>query len=667
MKRKLVMVLIACSLLGPQACWANETASQLENIIESVKSKIDIPSKLSELNYNAYDETWNLSWNSKDHKESMDISCTSEGNVLSYYHFKEEDSSSTHQLAQIDADKAKKIAEDFLQKVVPEYAGDLAVSDLQTPTTHEEYDFNFYLTHDGVKVYNHVVDISVDKEDGTIDNFNGFKFDSSAKYDASIPVLTQERAQSLYLAKIGLPLGYHTYFDDNQNKQAFLAYAIENSKIAVSAKNGEKVQAYTDEDGIYTGGAKDEAMGAAGNIATSEVLSPAEKEAVEDAKDYMPVETIREKISAYFPIVKTMSILNTSVQKDSFRSRRYINLGIKENDETVAEADISCDARSGELYSYNYYIYNDDRKEEGTKWTQAQAQAFIQKVSPKMCSAVSFTSDNMNAYNKNLQDFTFTRMYKGLPVYDEGIDLTYSTSLNEVISYNVNWGQNISFPSQEGVLSKENVAQNIGLSLCYMQTGEHNYTLVYGVEPGVTLFDAFSGKQLDWQGREINLVTSSFYTDLTGSKAEEMIKKLYNSGIYLEGSMLKPNEAITQQELLRLLEQATAWFEGDAQTYEIALEQGLLEENEKASDKQLTRAEGLKYIINATPYKKLALRNDLYAYPYKGEKVSETLKGYVTVAYGLNILDNKAEKFAPEELLTKADAMVMIYNLLQNR
>lgn len=667
MKRKLVIALITWSLIQPQACWANEASNQLENIIESVKSKFDIPNELSEFNYNTYDDTWNLSWNRKDHKESMDISCTSEGNVLSYYHFTEEENSSRSPLAQMDADEAKKMAEDFLKKVVPEYADHLAVSEVQIPTTGENYDFNFYLTQDGVKVHNHRVDISVDKEAGTIENFNGFKFDSCAKYDGSVPVLTEEKAQSLYLSKIGLPLGYHTYFDDNQTKQAFLAYAAKDSEAAISAKTGESVQTYKDGEVIYAGGAKDEGMSATGDIAASEKLSPAEKEAVAATKDYMPVEMIKNKISAYFPAVKAMSILNTSVQKDSFGNCRYINMGIKQGDETVAEADISCDAKTGALNSYNYYMYNDEPKEIGTKWTKAQAQGFIQKVSPKQSSEVSFIRESTNEYNKNLQDFVFTRMYKGLPVCDEGIEFTYSTSLNEVIGYNVNWGQNILFPSQEGVLSKESIMKSIGLELCYMQTGEHAYALVYGIESDSNLFDAFSGKCLDWQGKEIISPASSFYTDLKGNKAEETIKKLYNSGIYLEGTMLKPNKAITQQEMLRLLEQAKAWFEGDSQIYEIAVTQGLLEESEKAPDKQITRGEGVKYIINATPYKKLAMQNDLYQYPYKDEKANETIKGYVTVAYGLNILDHKVDGFAPEELLTKEDAMVMIYNLLQNR
>lgn len=668
MKRRLVIALIACSLLQPQACWANETSSQLENIIMCVKDKIEIPSELSEFNYNLYDDTWNLSWHRKDHNESMDISCTSEGNILSYYHSKDEENSSNSQLAQIDVEEAKQIAEDFLKKVVPEYAEDLAVSDLQLPTSREDYDFDFYLTHEGVKVYNRVVSISVDKESGIIENFNGFKFDSSAQYDTSVPAFTEVKAQSLYLSKIGLPLGYHTYFDNMETKRAFLAYSIEDDEVAISAKTGEKIKAYRDEERVYAGGAKDEGMGAAESIkAESEALSPAEKEAVEETKDYMSVETIKKKMSTYFPALKAMSVLNTSVQKDSFGNRRYMNLGIKEDDEIVAETDISCDAKTGELYSYNYYIYNDDRKEVGEKWTKEQAQAFVQEVSPEQSSAVSFTSNTMNAYNKNLQNLTFTRMYKGIPVCDEGIEITYSTALNEVISYNVNWDKNILFPSREGILSKENVVKNIGLKLCYMQTGEHTYALVYGIEPRCNLFDAFSGKMLDWQGQEITSATSSFYTDIKGNKAEEIIKKLYNSGIYLEGPMLKPDEAITQQELLRLLEQATAWFEGDTQTYEIALRQGLLEESEKAPDKQLRRGEGIKYIINATSYKKLAMRSDIYEYPYKDEKVNEVLKGYVAVAYGLNILDNKADKFAPEELLTKADAMVMLYNLLQNR
>lgn len=144
-----------------------------------------------------------------------------------------------------------------------------------------------------------------------------------------------------------------------------------------------------------------------------------------------------------------------------------------------------------------------------------------------------------------------------------------------------------------------------------------------------------------------------------------MITKLFNSGIYLNTKALNPDEAITQQELLTLLVRGLKWGSiSEENIYEEAYKLGILEEQDKKPSQMISKEEGIRYLVGATPYKKVASLNEIYQYPYKDEEVSENCKGSIAIAYGFGWLE-KGDYFKPKDHLTKAEAMVYIYHLLE--
>ena len=92
--------------------------------------------------------------------------------------------------------------------------------------------------------------------------------------------------------------------------------------------------------------------------------------------------------------------------------------------------------------------------------------------------------------------------------------------------------------------------------------------------------------------------------------------------------------------------------------------ESILKKSEKDPEKQVTREQAIKYIVRAFGQEKSANLGDIYKMTYKDtEKISEDLKGYVAIANGLGIISGKGN-FRPKDNLTREEAAVLIYNIL---
>ena len=94
-------------------------------------------------------------------------------------------------------------------------------------------------------------------------------------------------------------------------------------------------------------------------------------------------------------------------------------------------------------------------------------------------------------------------------------------------------------------------------------------------------------------------------------------------------------------------------------------------ENERIDNKQelgqtLSKEQGIYYLVERSMYGKLASKQDIFDYPYQDEEVDKKLKGYIAVAYGLDWLP-KQDRLNPKAGLTKAEAMLYIYNVMNQK
>ena len=92
---------------------------------------------------------------------------------------------------------------------------------------------------------------------------------------------------------------------------------------------------------------------------------------------------------------------------------------------------------------------------------------------------------------------------------------------------------------------------------------------------------------------------------------------------------------------------------------------GIIKEEEKDPGKILTKEEGVKYLIRSLNYGKIADLSHIYKDIFTDSKdISPELKGYISIAYGLEIIQGYNGKLNPKAELKREDGASMIYNLL---
>ena len=636
-----------------------EKSSALSQVIIETKAQVSVPKELTEFDYRESEEGYDLNWHDEEEEKFLEVSCTDTGMILRYSYSGTEG----EQKAQnISYEEAQKKAQAFLKKTAKAYESELVLQTNVMPNQGETYGFTYDRVHNGFKVLDEEVEVQVDKQTGEVTYFRGINYHAASQYDTAKPTLTLEEAKKIYLSEIGLEKAYRIYQEKPNHVINFLVYQVNNREgKGISAVSGKIVKPYGSYSNKIAYATEETTLSKDSMMDTGSGLSPAEQKAVQERKEFVEAEKVKEQASAYFPALKGMKITSSRLsQADQLYIRDLEFRGINDiQDEGKGEnAYLSVNALTGEVIDFDYYVDHEDKK-AGSEWNQDQAADFIKKVAPNEAGEVSL-KDKSKEENEAYQNFQFERKANGIGVVGNGMRLTYDTCLQQVTSYHKNWS-NTQFKPETGSLSKDQAIEKIGLEPFYMRTDKNAYTLVYNHEQSNLLLDAFTGEKVNYRGEKIEEKTGCLYTDIKGNPYERAIENLYYNGIYLNREQLYPNAAITQEEMLSLLEQAVG---SEEEVYTFAKESGWIDEGEKSPTHKLTREEGIKLLVSATVYGKIAKMEKLYQYPYKDEKVDPALKGYITVAYGLGWLPQQS-KLEPKANLSRGEAMHYIDKALE--
>ena len=678
MKRILVAILLGMLLIMHQspALMAKDKSENLTEVIIKTKEQIDISETLSDFDYREYgeDETlYNLNWSNPNSKEFATIKCDAVGNIIRYTYDEEVPYSN---IATVSYEQAKKTADDFLSRVATSYKSQLRLQESGQNTRNNEYRLVYQIVQNDIPLYDSKVSVAIHKQTGKVTYFSGVVYDPNTQFETGKPKLTLEQAQKAYLSKIDLPLKYRLYEDDEDNTQSILVYELENvQQKGISALTGEIVEGYREDRRDKGVVSTMDTVAAGVEINTEDYkveLTETERVEVESRKEFLSPENVQKKAAAYFPILSKLQIEDTYIEKDHENYRRTMSF-VSKDEEDKESALLQVDAKTGEVISYYYNQYlllnsnlrfsgvgSKEEEKQLKKWSEKEANAFMRQIAPKVSQEVKLEVSESTEDER--QYFNFERIAGGIPVEGNGVYLFYDPQMGEVIGYNKSWDK-VSFKSPATKISKEEAIKKVDLELFYMKTGKDRYSLVYNHVERNKLIDAFSGKIVDYRGNEVIEESCELYSDIKGHPHEEIIKKLYYSGIYLKGDELKPNEAITLGELKELLEKVhedRRYYVKNTETIE---QTGKLEG--KDLQETLTREEGICLLVSASYYGDLADVSKIFAYPYEDKDFSETYKGYVATAYGLGWLEAEGA-FRPTEKLTKAEAMVYLYKALDD-
>ncbi len=722
LKRKLAVVLtifMLLSVLVPLNSFAAADDKGLEKAIRTARSYFDVPEdyKLTTRLEN-YDgkKVWNLSWYSEDGMGgSIDARIDENGTLLSFSQYKPEYyEGQQRKFPAVSKEEAKEKADSFIKKVNPSVLDSIKYQEYNQYTLQDRaYYFYYVRVVNDIPYYSNYLSVSVHRDTGDIMEYYCNWKDDVTFPDAS-KVISIEEAQKAYEEKMGLELIYQSAKVKDEIK-VFPIYVpkYDNYTYGIDAVTGEKISISPPYDIYY---ARDMAMkeatmdaaGAGGEI----VLSPEEEREIREMSGLISVEDA-EKIardSSAIGIDEDMKLENYSLSRDWYNKNEilwslYFTFEPKDYErEEYKYASVTIDARTGEIVRF-YVVtpYKENAKAKDDKAAAlAAVEKFLKEFKPDKYDQVKLDEDSMDnvipVENSELPRsywFHFSRQVNGISFPGNGFSVSYDAVNQRVTDFDMSW-YNVEFPSIKNAVPVEKVYNvlfgQVGLELQYKETYNRETVtvkdsvapekpeikLVYMLKPDKPLyFDAFTGDIVNYDGTPYKEYKPVEYTDIEGHFAEKQIKALAEHGVYLEGEEFKPNEQIKQKEFFTLLTRTMPYYYGPIvyadssqedidNMYYYLIRENVITANEKNPEAAVSREDAVKYIIRSLKYNEVAEIKGIFKCPFADEaEIDPDLVGYVTIAYGMNIVNGSGGKFMPKKTLTRAEAAVMIYNYLQ--
>ena len=242
-------------------------ADNLEKAIITAKSKIDIPSALTEFDSNIEQTDsgaqYHLNWYSKDSEESISITINNLGDILYFSSRNQSLQNDGPRFAKYTGEELAEKAFDWLKNINPLWLTDLSLEYADFEQNSNIYNRNSYINFErrinGIKFLNDNVSFNVDNMTGEV-CYMSANWTYADNIQDTDGILDENSAAEKFFSISPLELVYES--DGSGN--ARLIYIPKNPQLKISANKGEEIQLYR----VY---ATEEAM-AADNTAASGAL-----------------------------------------------------------------------------------------------------------------------------------------------------------------------------------------------------------------------------------------------------------------------------------------------------------------------------------------------------------------------------------------------------------
>ena len=689
-----LVIVMLITMVMPVISMASQD-DQLQTAIKRTKSLLGIGEEYEQFDYsiskNQGTTIYDLRWLNADETSHIEASINSEGEILSYDKYSNNDSYE-NRIPSITEEDGLNIAKDFIKKINPQISDNIKYTgnkyEMGIYTT--DYYFRYVRTEKNIPFENNTVNVNVDNITGEVKSFR-LNWDKDIKFPSDDGIISQSEAEKSYKEKVNLELMYKYNYDGKDMKPK-LVYSVRDKNKSIDAKTGEVLDYSNEYYGVDDFRYKESLMFDNMKSSQDEIqLTKEEIEAIKKSQKIMS-ESEAESIARNFANISNDIELNyLRLDRDKSSDEYVWNLHFsKEEKDNYSFGYVLLDGKTKDVLSFNKYRGNNSN--EKIKYSKDQAlkiaTEYLNKVQKEKSAQVEYTDiPSLNEIALEEEEpseyyFSFTRSVDGVLFEGDGFYIRVDSRTGEILGYSQSWYKG-EIPLKDNVVSKEQAYDTFlkegKLELQYITPLEDadnkkkETKLAYVLSNKDKLdIDANTGKPINLGGYIEDIEEAPEYTDIENSIAKEQIEMLSKLKIYLPGEKFEPKEKITQKDFLYLLAKSKSnyvKYEDTEELYKTLSRENIVRKGEKSPDSTITREEAIKFIIRSLKYDKIADIQGIYNINFKdADSIDPKLKGYIAIATGLDIVKGASGgNFNPKAELTREQGAIMIYNVLNSK
>lgn len=681
---------------------------RLKAITLSVKETLGIGNAFTSFNgsLNEYGPVslWELNWTGDN--EQLYVTANENGRIVRYQEYAPDTSrtpySNIPRYPKISVDEAKSAAAAFLDRVLDR---SLESVELQGNSTLD-YSGNAVFSLRGPLKLNGIespisISVSVNSVSKKVTSF--YRSDSGLSYGGvTKPSATTDKAAAAEALKSTLNMKLIYALPGDGTHTARLQYVPNpDGSYVVDAATGRLLDLSKLDwsDGRPDLNSRD--MAASPSAAPAGAgLTEVEQAAVEQLQGVLSQSELEGMLRSYAELGLTSNFILRYINyytyedaKEQTRVTATMELTYVPKDDAAQYRYITMDARTGRLLSLSsnrLFVENNPDEIPSYKYSPQQAEAtarsFAGKILPEELKQTALSPESTSPRDGTYQ-FLFNRTHDSISFPENYISVGIDADTGYVTSFYSNWYEyDVAFVSAAGAIAKETAAEKYsagaGTALRYVSVPQATHAsgllLAYTAEDtAVWGVNAISGELLK---ASKNTDGGMQYNDIEGNPYAAVVLQLASYGIGFEGGSFKPASQLTQEDALVLILSATGRnymplpvsadsAESSEEIYDAAYSLGILTREEKNPTKPVTRAEYVKYLVNALGYREVAVLPGIFRAGFKDDKtIPAGLVGYVAIARGIGIIrGDQNGRFKPNDISTRVMAAIMLHNCLSRK
>lgn len=589
------------------------------------------------------------------------------------------------------------------------------------------YSFGFSRQYKDIPFYDNNVTVQVNGQTGEIMSLNRVWNDSLVFPDAS-KVIGNDTAKAAYMKQIKLELGYREVFvDNNASTYLQYAPAVSETMDGIDAFTGSKVTVAGNYSPYYSSGYRPDIYNSGmvlSQVDIKELQQLQDLISVESAEKLARSMADLGLDGTYR--LSSYSYSKYSGNDDYTLQLNFISQPVKENfgkdipeeklkvmlaaGEGGGSSNVVFNAKTSELISFSSYGGSAGSGTDKSSLTrdamQRTVEDFLKKYKAekfnriKLSDSAAGNNEYMMKYGKTgpqtINAFNYIRTANGIPFDSNSINISIDMNTGKIASYSETW-DTVEFKPAVGLISTTEAYVRLfeqnALKLRYVTVSKPaeqdkaqnmptpdaagEIRLVYAPDPVKPLcLDAKTGILLNNQnGEAYKEKTEQRFIDMENHPARLQVEALGKAGMIQAEDNFRPDEVILQKDFMYMLfklrgdympnmsESALSQTEQDGM-YRILINNGVLEEAEKAPDNPVAKEEAVKYLLRSVGYKKFAEMDGIFICDFSDKAdINPQLLGYAAISKALKLVAGTA--FEPEKRITRAEAALLVYNYLK--